>query len=98
MKQIIIKPLLTEKASNDAEVNNRFAFIVNAEANKVEIKKAIDELFGVQPVNVRTMIYGGGKASQKFTNKGVNVVRTKRYKKAIIELAEGDTIDIYGNI
>ena len=98
MSNIIVKPILTEKATLEAEMSNRYAFVVAENANKVEIKKAIDNMYGVQPVKVRTMVYGGGKASVKYTAKGVSLVRSKRYKKAIVELKEGDVIDIYGNI
>ena len=98
MSNIIVKPILTEKATLDAENNNRYSFIVAEGANKVEIKKAIDKLYGVEPVKVRTMVYGGGKAQTKYTAKGVSYVRTKRFKKAVVELKEGDVIDIFGNV
>lgn len=98
MDNIVIKPILTEKASLEAELNGKYAFVVKEDANKVEIKKAIEKLYDVSPVKVRTMIYGGGKPQVKYTAKGVTEARTKRYKKAIVELREGDVIDIYGNI
>ena len=63
MKNIIKKPILTEKATYDSELNNRFSFVVDRRANKIEIKKAIEDLYGVSIEKVRTMTYGGGKAS-----------------------------------
>jgi len=98
MSSIIIKPVITEKASFESEENGKFTFIVDKRANKLQIKSAIEELYGVTLDKVRTMNYGGGKAKTKFTNKGVVQARTKAYKKAIVTVAEGETIDLYSNI
>ena len=97
-KNIIVKPLITEKATKDNEKYNRFTFVVDRKADKVEIKNAIESLYGVSVERVNTMIYGGGVAKQKFTQKGMSFERAKMYKKAIITVAEGDTIDFYSNI
>jgi large subunit ribosomal protein L23 len=98
MSSIIKKPLITEKASKDSELNNRFAFVVDRKANKIEIKKAIEKMYGVNVDSVRTLTYGGGKPSVKYTNKGVVEQRNSIWKKAIITVAEGETIDLYSNL
>ncbi len=98
MNTIIKKPLITEKATLDSEENNRFTFIVDYRANKIEIKKTVESMYGVTVDSVRTMNYGGGKPSVKFTNKGIVEERNKRYKKAIVSVAEGETIDLFTNV
>lgn len=97
MKVIIKKAVDSEKASLDVE-NNRFAFIVDRTANKIEIKEAIENMYGVSVKEVRTMNYGGGKAKTKYTAKGISYQRNKAWKKAIVTVAEGQMIDIYSNI
>lgn len=97
MKVIIKKAVDSEKASFDVE-NNRFAFIVEKSANKLEIKSAIENMYGVSVKEVRTMNYGGGKAKTKYTAKGISYQRSKAYKKAIVTVEEGQMIDIYSNI
>ena len=77
---------------------NRYAFEVNSKANKIEIKNAIENAYGVNVKAVNTMKHGGGKRKMKYTNKGVSFQRTKLIKKAIVTLEEGDTIDLYENI
>lgn len=98
MKSIIKKPILTEKATVDSEVNNRFAFVVDHSANKIEIKNEIEKIYGVTVDSVRTMRYGGGKAKRKYTAKGIAEQRNSLWKKAIVTVAEGETIDLYENI
>jgi large subunit ribosomal protein L23 len=98
MNGIIKKPLLTEKATFDSEMNNRFTFVVDKSANKIEIKKAIEEMYGVTIDKVRTMRYGGGKAKVKYTSRGISHATVKLWKKAIVDVAEGETIDLYDNI
>lgn len=95
---IIKRPVITEKATLDSENNNRFAFIVDHRANKIEIKKAVESMYGVTVDSVRTMNYGGGKSSVKYTNKGIVTQRKKLYKKAIVTVAEGETIDLFTNV
>lgn len=94
---ILIKPVITEKATKDSEDNNRFAFVVDKQANKVEIKKAVEELYGVNVENVRTMVVPG-KRKMRYTKKGVVSGNTGSYKKAIVEVRSGETIDLYSNI
>ncbi|GGF80731.1 MULTISPECIES: 50S ribosomal protein L23 [Wenyingzhuangia] len=94
---ILIKPIITEKATKDSELSNRYAFVVKLKANKIEIKEAIEATYGVSVEKVRTMIYPV-KRSTKFTKKGVVESKISAYKKAIIEVAEGENIDLYSNI
>ena len=98
MNAIIKKPLITEKATNDSEMNNRFSFVVDRRANKITIKNAVENMYSVTVESVRTMNYGGGKPSTKYTNRGIFDQPKKRYKKAIISVAEGETIDLFTNV
>lgn len=95
---IIKKPVITEKATMDSENNNRFTFIVDYRANKIQIKEAVESMYGVTIDSVRTMNYGGGKSSVKYTNKGIVEQKNKRYKKAVVTVAEGETIDLFTNV
>jgi large subunit ribosomal protein L23 len=95
---VLIKPLITEKMTDVSEkIPNRFGFIVNKKANKLQIKKAIEELYGVQVNTVNTMVYQG-KQRSRMTKSGFISGRTNAYKKAIVTLVEGETIDFYSNI
>jgi len=97
MKTIIKKPIITEKATMASEKQNRFTFVVDKGANKIEIKKAVENMYGVQITKVRTMTYGGGKSSVKYTNKGIVEQPNNPWKKAIVTVAEGETIDLFTN-
>lgn len=94
---IIIKPVVTEKMTDLGEKLNRFAFIVDKGANKIEIKKAVEEMYEVNVVAVNTMNHKG-KAKSRFTKAGLLSGRTNAYKKAVVTLAEGDTIDFFANV
>lgn len=94
---IIIKPIITEKMSGLTEKMNRYGFVVDLEANKVEIKNAVEKLYGVNVEAVRTMRYIG-KVKTRNTKNGINSGLVGRCKKAIVSLAEGDTIDFYSNV
>lgn len=94
---IIIKPLVTEKMTAITDKLNRFGFIVRPDANKLEIKKEIEALYNVTVVDVNTMKYLG-KSKRRYTRSGIIDGRTNAYKKAIVTLKEGDTIDFYSNI
>ena len=98
MNDIILKPILTEKMADLGERLNRYAFEVDSNANKIEIKNAIENDYGVNVKAVNTMKHGGGKRKMKYTNRGVSFQRNKLIKKAIVTLEEGDTIDLYENI
>ncbi len=91
---ILIKPVLSEKANKQAEKMNRFTFIVDRKANKLEIKKAIESFYGVQVEEVNTQVVPS-KLKAKYTKAGFIVGRKPAKKKAIVTVAEGETIDIY---
>ena len=97
MKAIIKKPIITEKATAASENFNRFTFAVDKKANKIEIKNAVEKMYGVQITEVRTMNYGGGKPSTKYTNRGIVEQRSKQWKKAVVTVADGETIDLFNN-
>jgi large subunit ribosomal protein L23 len=94
---ILIKPVITEKMTDLGEKLNRYGFIVHKKANKIQIKKAVEDFYGVDVVAVNTMNYSGREKS-RFTKGGVIAGRTSAFKKAIVTLAEGETIDFYSNI
>ena len=94
---VLIKPIITEKATEDAEVRNRYAFMVNKKANKIQIKDAVEAFYGVHVDNVRTMIVAP-KPKSRFTKSGIISGKTAPYKKAIVEVRSGETIDFFNNI
>ena len=94
---IIIKPIITEKMTGMAEKFNRYGFVVHEEANKIQIKTAVEKLYGVTVEEVRTMRFVG-KMKSRNTKGGVNTGLVGKNKKAVISLKSGDTIDFYGNI
>ena len=94
---ILIKPIITEKATNDSELRNRFTFMVNNKANKIEIKDAVEATYGVSVTKVRTMNVRPDRKT-KYTKTGVVTGKTSAYKKAVVQVAEGETIDLYTNI
>jgi large subunit ribosomal protein L23 len=97
MQTIIRKPLITEKATNATDRFNRFTFEVDKKANKIEIKNAVEKMYGVHVTDVRTSNYGGGKSSVKYTNKGIVEQKSKQWKKAVVTVADGETIDLFNN-
>ena len=94
---IIIKPIINEKVTKDGELFNRFVFVVDKKANKVEIKKAVEAAYGVTVVEVNTMNVRPDR-STKYTKSGLIQGKTASYKKAIVQVQEGETIDFYSNI
>jgi large subunit ribosomal protein L23 len=95
--QIIKKPIVTEKYTAQGETLNRYGFIVDVNANKIQIKKAIEELYGVTVEDVNTMRVRG-KIKYRYTKSGVQKGRKNNFKKAIVTLAKNDSIDFYSNI
>lgn len=93
---ILKRPLVTEKVSSLNE-KGKYGFIVDAEANKVEIKKAVEKQYGVNVERVNTMNVMG-KLKTRYTKAGVLSGRKPNYKKAIVTLAEGEVIDFYSNV
>ena len=94
---IIKKPVITEKMTAISEKLNRYAFIVDKQANKIQIKQAVEKLYGVKVVAVNTMNYEG-KSKSRYTKGGVITGKASDTKKAIVTLAEGETIDFFSNI
>ena len=94
---ILIKPIITEKATADSEMNNCYTFLVNPSSNKVEIKKAVEATYGVSISSVRTLNYPIQR-NTKFTKKGLVTGIKSGYKKAIVQLADGESIDFYNNL
>jgi large subunit ribosomal protein L23 len=95
--EILIKPIVTEKITAQAESLNRYGFIVNRNANKLQIKKAVESLYNVSVESVNTLIHGG-KRKSRFTKAGVITGTTGKTKKAIVTVAKGESIDFYSNI
>ena len=94
---IIIKPIVTEKITKMGEVSNRFGFVVAKKANKVEIKKAVEAAYNVTVVDVNTMNVRPDR-STKYTKSGLISGKTNAFKKAMVQVKEGETIDFYNNI
>jgi|TARA_B100001939_G_scaffold347938_1_gene371435 large subunit ribosomal protein L23 len=95
--KVIFEPIITEKATNDSELRNRYAFVVNREANKIQIKDAVEKRYNVNVEKVRTQIYGSERKT-KYTKKGVQRTKTNIKKKAIVDIQDGDSIDFYNNL
>ncbi|MBW4888804.1 50S ribosomal protein L23 [Mucilaginibacter sp. HMF5004] len=95
--EVLRKPLLTEKVSQLTEKLNRYAFIVDPRANKIQIKGAIETMYGINVVAVNTMRYVG-KLKSRNTKAGPVSGRAAKYKKAIITIKDGETIDFYSTI
>lgn len=96
-KTILIKPMLTEKSEFLSENLGKYSFIVNKKANKVEIRKAIEEMYNVSVESVNTAVMPA-KAKNRNTRSGLIKGFASSYKKAIITLAEGEEIDFFGDI
>lgn len=94
---IIIKPILTEMMTVQGEKLNRYGFIVDRDANKLQIKSEVEALYNVTVKDVNTINYNG-KVKRRYTKAGILSGRTNRYKKAYVTLAGNDKIDFYANI
>ncbi len=94
---ILLKPIVTEKMTKDGDKFNRYGFVVERSANKIQIRKAVEELYGVTVESVNTIRYGG-KVKTRNTKSGLLVGKTAAIKKAVVTLAEGNKIDFYSNI
>jgi large subunit ribosomal protein L23 len=91
---VLIKPILSEKANKQAEKMNRYTFVVDRKANKLEIKKAVEQFYGVQVEDVNTSVMPS-KLKAKYTKAGFIVGRKPAKKKAVVTVAEGETIDVF---
>lgn len=94
---ILIKPLVTEKMTILGDKLNRYGFVVDRNANKIEIKAAVEQMYGVTVKDINTVNYHGKKKS-RFTKAGLLSGRANHYKKAFVTLAGEDKIDFYSNI
>ena len=96
-KEILVKPIITEKADKLTEDLNQYSFVVNKKANKIEIRKAVEKMYNVNVVSVNTALMPGKQKSRNTRSKVVKG-RIPSYKKAMITLAEGEVIDFFGEI
>jgi len=94
---VLIKPIITEKMTADSELFNRYGFIVDPKANKLQIKEAVEQAYGVRVEKVRTMNYGPERKT-RYTKTGIQYGKSNAIKKAIVDVAEGDAIDFYSNL
>lgn len=94
---IMIKPIVTEKANAVSEKTGRYTFAVSPDANKFQIKDLVEKMYDVKVVAVNTMNYDG-KRKQRYTKSGLIRGKVAAFKKALVTLAEGETIDFYSNI
>lgn len=94
---VLIKPILSEKANKQTEKMNRYAFVVDRKANKLEIKKAVETFYGVQVEEVNTMVMPS-KLKSRYTKAGFISGRKPAKKKAVVTVAAGETIDLYAGI
>ena len=97
MESILIRPVITEKASADSEKMNRYTFVVARKSNKVDIKKAVEAAYNVNVDNVRTLIVPAKKVV-RFTKAGTLSGNKPAYKKAIVDVRSGESIDFYANL
>lgn len=97
LSEVLIKPVVTEKVNRQTERHNRYCFIVDKKANKLEIKKAVEDFYGVTVAEVNTAVVPG-KKKFRYTKAGFIAGRKPSFKKAIVTLAKGETIDLYANI
>lgn len=94
---ILIEPIITEKMTAEGEKLGKYAFVVNRNSNKLQIKDAVEAAYNVKVVAVNTTIHPG-KSKTKYTKSGMVEGRVGTYKKAVVTLNEGETIDFYSNI
>lgn len=97
LTEVLVKPILTEKANSQQEKLRRYAFRVARKANKLEIKKAIQDFYGVTVLDVNTAVVPG-KNKTRYTKAGFVKGQKPAYKKAMITVAEGETIDLFGTL
>lgn len=94
LTEVLIRPLITEKVNNQMERSNRYSFQVDKRANKLEIKKAVEEFYGVKVADVNTIVVPG-KSKSRFTKAGFLQGVKGSYKKAVVTLTEGESIDLF---
>jgi len=94
LSEVLVRPVITEKVNLQMERSGRYTFVVGPRANKLEIKKAIEEFYGVKVADVNTVVVPA-KSKTRFTKAGLLAGRKPSYKKAVVKLVEGDTIDLF---
>lgn len=94
---ILLKSIVTEKLTSQGESLNRYGFVVDRRANKLQIRKAVEDMYGVTVEDVNTMRYAG-KLKSRYTKSGMIQGKVNAFKKAIVTLKDGDKIDFYSNI
>ena len=94
---VIIKPVISEKMTAQGDKFNRYGFVVSKDANKVQVKNAVEKLYSVTVDSVTTQNYVG-KIKTRNTTQGVAVGRTNKHKRALVTLKKGETIDFYASI
>jgi large subunit ribosomal protein L23 len=94
LTDVLVRPVITEKVNNQMELSGRYTFVVDKRANKLEVKKAVEEFYGVKVEDVNTVVVPG-KRKSRFTKAGFISGVKPSYKKAIVTLAEGDSIDLF---
>jgi large subunit ribosomal protein L23 len=94
LTDVLIRPVITEKVNSQIEKSGRYTFVVGKAANKLEIKKAVEEFYGVKVAEVNTSVVPA-KSKTRFTKAGLLSGRKPSFKKAIVTLAEGDSIDLF---
>ena len=92
---IIIKPVISEKATNNSELLGQYSFYVDTKANKLQIKEAVEKTYGVSVVSVSTLV-SMPKVKTRYTKTGFQTGKTNKLKKAIVSLAEGQEIELFG--
>ena len=93
IEEILVKPLITEKATANTEKYNRYGFVVKEKANKHQIKQAVEKLYNVKVLNIKTSITAG-----KIKRAGKLVKKTSKVKKAFVQLEEGQKIEFFKGI
>ena len=96
-REILIKPIISEKAERLSEDRNQYSFVVDLRANKIEIRNAVEDMYGVTVSAVNTMLMPG-KNKTRYTKTGLQRGRKSSYKKAVVTLAQGEEIDFFGDI
>ncbi|MES2702755.1 MAG: 50S ribosomal protein L23 [Bacteroidota bacterium] len=94
LSQVLVRPVITEKVNLQMERSGRYTFVVGHQANKLEIKKAVEEFYGVKVTDVNTIVVPA-KSKTRYTKAGLLSGRKSSYKKAVVTLAEGETIDLF---
>jgi large subunit ribosomal protein L23 len=94
---IIIRPIVTEKMNRQGDSLSKYGFMVSPDANKIQVKVAVEKLYGVSVSSVNTVKYSG-KTKSRNTRSGIMRGKSSAFKKAIVTLVKGEKIDFYSNI